>query len=406
MTKDKQVVWVRDLASRVVEIANSPEQEKTRQRWRDTYMLRKTDRSPVCLCPDSSCWRELIPEDSLKCQDPFLRGVEWKLQVALFHHQLGDDTIVLPYWKVNAVIEFEGDHLWGVPLKRHLPDTKGGAWSYDPPIKTEADIKKLRMPTWRYNKAETDRRLNQFSELLDGIFPVRVNVLPPIFPGIGRNASDLIGLDSLLLNMALKPGMIHELMTFLKDSVLKCLDEVEAMGILTENNDSPVHFTESLKTTPADVPVRISDLWLRTESQQFQNVSPAMWREFCLEYQKPIMSRFKYVSYGCCEDLTDRIDDVLSIPNIRIFVNGPWTDLLTSVTKCQNRYSIVWRQKASDVLFSPDLAPIRKHLEDGMKMTQGCHRAIVLQEITTTNGNPGRLEDWVVLAKTVSEKIS
>ncbi|MFC1527021.1 hypothetical protein ACFL6X_09465, partial [Candidatus Latescibacterota bacterium] len=233
--------------------------------------------------------------------------------------------------------------------------------------------------------------------------PIRLSANPPIFPGIARNASDLIGLDGLLLGMAANPPLVHRLMQFLQDCVLQCGDDVEAMGILTENNDEPIHFSESLRDGGADGPLRLSDLWLRTESQQFQGVSRQMWQEFCLEYQRPIMARYRYVSYGCCEDLTDRIDDVLAVPNMRIFVNSPWTDLATAADRCQDRYAIVWRQKATDVVFAPDLRELRQHLEWGMQLCRGCHRAIVLQEVATTNGNPERLRDWVAMAKEVSE---
>jgi hypothetical protein len=406
MTRNQQIAHVRKLARVFAQIATSPAMEHVRQRWRDTYMLRQTDRAPVWLRLDPACLPELLPDESFQCEDPFLRRVERTLRIGLRQHEFGDDTIALPYWKIPAAIEFEGDHLWGVEIKRHEPKMRGGAWSYDPPIKTRADLEKLRIPTWHYDQAETDRRLNRYSELLDDILPVHLNALPPLFPGVGRNASDLIGLDGLLLNMALDPEMIHALTAFIRDSVLTCIDQVEEMGILTENNDEPIHFSESLKTSPDNAPLRIADLWFRTESQQFQNVGPEMWRQFCLAYQQPIMSRFKYVSYGCCEDLTDRIDDVLAIPNLRIFVNSPWTDLSVAAEKCRDRYCIIWRQKATDVVFSPDLGLIREHLEQGMKATQGCHRAIVLQEVATTNGNPQRLHDWVNLARDLSERLS
>ena len=156
MTEQGQKDCIKDLARRVAEIANDSEMEQTRQRWRDTYMLRKPDRSPVWLRLDIWCQQEFTPEKSLKCQDPFLRRLEWQLRQILQHHEFGDDTIVLPYWKVPAAIELEGQHLWGVPVKRHQPGTRHGAWSYDPPIKDEADMKKLRMPAWRHNEAETD----------------------------------------------------------------------------------------------------------------------------------------------------------------------------------------------------------------------------------------------------------
>ncbi len=202
MTEQEQKDYIRGLAHRVAEIANDPEMEKTRQRWRDTYMLRKADRSPVWLRLDAVCQLDFTPQKSLRCQDTFLRRLEWQLRYTLQHHEFGDDTIVLPYWKVPAAVELQGEHLWGVPVKRRMPETKDGAWAYDPPIKDEADMDKLRIPTWRYNADETDKRSDRFNELFGDILPVKIKAGPPIFPGVGRNASDLIGLDGLLLNMA------------------------------------------------------------------------------------------------------------------------------------------------------------------------------------------------------------
>lgn len=404
MTNSRQVHCIRELARQVAEIGSSFEQQRIQQRWRNTYMCRPADRAPVWLRPSKQCWGELLPEETLTCQIPFLRHMERELRQQLIRDSFADDSIILPYWHVDAAIDFEGDHLWGVAVQRILPEGDGGAWSYDPPIKNETDMKRLRMPHWYHDAAETDRRVEQYSEVLGDTLPVRLRAQPPLFPGVGHNASDLIGLDALLLNMALAPDMIHELMTFIRDSVLCCQDEVEAMGILTENNDDPIHFSESLKQTPKSVPVKLGDLWLRTESQQFQGVSPDMWREFCLDYQRPIMERFRYVSYGCCENLTDRIDSVLAIPNLKIFVNSPWTDLSTTAQKCGDRFSIVWRQNASRVLHATDMTPIRHGLEEGLKITRGCHRAIVLQELTSCHGNPGRLSDWAETATRAAER--
>ena len=118
------------------------------------------------------------------------------------------------------------------------------------------------------------------------------------------------------------------------------------------------------------------------------------------------MDKFRYVSYGCCERLTDRIDKVLDIGNLKIFVKGPWTDLDVAAEKCKGRYSFVWRQNASEIVYADDLSGLRTELVDGLKRTQGCHRAIILQEVITQNGNPGRLTDWVAMAKEAAEQFS
>jgi hypothetical protein len=131
-----------------------------------------------------------------------------------------------------------------------------------------------------------------------------------------------------------------------------------------------------------------------------------MWEEFALQYQLPVLMRFGLVSYGCCDDLTDKIDGVLSIPNLRIFVSSAWTDLDKVIEKCGTRYTIMWRQKASDVVFAKDteLDRIQKHLEEGMRKLQGCYYQVVLRELQTLAGHPDRLHVWTRMAIEAAEK--
>jgi len=402
MTKKQEKDYVRELARQVAEIADRSDMERRRQRWRDAYMLRTPDRVPVW-CNPNGCRSELQPEDDLKCRNAFYRSVEKELRWILIRDELNDDAVFNPYWRVPAAVECENPPVWGVEVKRIRPAAERGAWAYDPPIKDESDLDELVMPTWRHNEEKTRQRLGEAEEIFDGIMPVKLMARCPLSASLAHVAGGLVGLDALMLNMAAQPNMIHRLMAFLRDGVLRTMDDIESMGILTENTDEQIHFSESLKTSPSNVPVKFSDLWCRTESQAFEHVSPAMWQEFLLDYQMPILTRYRYVSYGCCENLTRKIDGVLSIPNLRIFVNGPWTELKTSAEKCRGRACIVWRQKATDVIFAPDLRAVRQHLEKGLRTTRGCNRVIVLQEIMTTNGNPARLAEWVHVAKEASE---
>ncbi len=405
MTQSEQRAYVRDLARQVAEIADTPEMDAKRRRWSDAYMLRQPDRVPLW-CRPTGCRVELLPETALRCTDAALRAAENQLRWTLLCHELGDDAIALPYWRVSAAIECANPPVWGVEMKRTPSTAERGAWAFDPPIKSEADLDRLTMPQWRHDEAKTQQRLEQADDLLGDILPVRLMARCPLGASLGSTASQLIGLDALMLNVALQPDMMHRLMAFLRDGVLSTIDQIEAMGVLTENNDEQIHFSESLKTSPAHEPVRFGDLWIWTESQAFQLIGPDMWREFLLDYQMPILKRYRYVSYGCCEDLTHKLDRVLSIPNLRIFVNSPWTDLAAAAEKCRGRACIAWRQKATDVIFADDLRAVRAHLEEGLRQTRGCNRVIVLQEVMTTNGNPGRLKEWVALAKAASERLS
>jgi hypothetical protein len=131
-----------------------------------------------------------------------------------------------------------------------------------------------------------------------------------------------------------------------------------------------------------------------------------MWDEFLLSYQIPILSQFWLCSYGCCEDLTRKIDGVLRIPTLRIFVCSAWTDLETVVDALGDRYTIMWRQKATDVVFADSMTPIREYLEEGMQIAQGCYVQIVLRELQTLNGRLERPSDWANVAKEVAAKFA
>ena len=190
-------------------------------------------------------------------------------------------------------------------------------------------------------------------------------------------------------------------MKTLMDGFLGVLDQFERMDVLTLNNVGFMACDDLPQPDFDGEHVRLRDLWGRGESQEFQAVSPAQHEEFLLQYQKPILERSGLTFYGCCEDLTNKIDLILSIPNLRRFVCSAWTDIGKLAEAVGDRYAIEWRQKATDVVYSPDLSSVEEHLEQGLRLAQGCPIMIVLQELETVNGNPQRLADWCALAKDV-----
>ncbi|MBI1927198.1 hypothetical protein HYR99_23515 [Candidatus Poribacteria bacterium] len=400
-TRDRDTI--RELARQVVGLASSKEYEARRQRWRDVNALCKPDRAPVW-CRPVGAWSELLPESSLTCTDPLCRGVERTFRQHLVKHAIGDDSVMEPWWGVSAVFDQHTPHTWGIPV-RHIPaTTAGGAWKYDPPIKSEEDFDRLALPNYTYNEPKTQRALSQMTELLGDTMEVRLTCNPPLGPGLGGMAADLRGLDQLMYDMVDRPDLVHRLMKHLQEGVLQAQKTYEETGLLTLNNTGPMYCSHSPREYAHPGNITLRNLWGHTESQEFQTVSPAMWKEFLLAYQIPILSQFWLVSYGCCEELTHKIDGVLSIPNLRIFVSSAWTDLEEVVDAVGDRYTIMWRQKATDVVFAEDMTPIRKHLEAGMRIAQGCYVQIVLRELQTLNGRLERLTEWASVAKDAAAK--
>ena len=396
---------VRELAGKVAEIAREPRMAAINKRWRDVNALRQPDRAPVW-CRPVGCWRELLPEDSLVCADPWLRQLEYSFRQTICKRDMDDDTPVEDYFAVSAVFHREPKNTWGVDIGRRQSGTEGGSWAYDPPLKSEADFAGLRLPAFTYDPEATRRQLEQAEELLDGIMPVRLTAGPLLGATLGTAAADLRGLEQMMLDMAAEPHLMHRLMAHLRDATLAAIDQVEATGLLTPNNVGPMTCSDPIGETPPDGALRCQNLWCMANSQEFDQVSGPMWEEFCLNYQKPIFERFGRVGYGCCENLTQKIDGVLSIPNLRIFTCSAWTDLARVLEKAGGNYCIMWRQKASDVVFPDDATRIEQDLLDGARQLQGSFYQIVLRELQTLAGHPDRLHVWTRFAREAAEKYS
>lgn len=401
---------VRELARQVAELAASPQMETIRRRWRDVNALRKPDRAPVW-CRPAGAWADLLPEESLLCTDPWLREVERELRKILIKHEIGDDSPVDPWFLVRAVLDVDPPNTWGVDVRRHMTDDPGGSWAFDPPLKTSEDFERLCLPRYTYNVRKTEEQLSRVNDLLGDILPARLICYLPIHPNLVTAAADLRGLGQLMLDMIAEPALVHRLMAHVRDAVLGCMRQVEEQGLLMPNHDGTSALEATLYSEPLgperpDGKVTYQNLWGYADSQEFDQVSPRMWKEFCLTYQRSVLEQFGLISYGCCENLTRKIDGVLSLPNLRVFICSAWTDLDKVIEKVGARRVIMWRQKASEVVFAEDPETLRPHLESGMRRLQGCYVQIVLRELQTLGGHLDRLHVWARLAKEVAEKYS
>ncbi len=395
--------YVRDLARQVASIAASDENARSLRRWRNVNALRKPDRWPVW-CRPVAAWDEILPKASLKCTDPWLRSIEYGFRQILLKHEIGDDSVVDPFFAVGALFDIDPPNVWGVDITRHTTGKAGDAWTYDPPIREWSDLDKLRLPRCTYNHGATQEALCRANDLLGDVLPPRLVCDPPLNATICTPATDLRGMAQLMMDLIESPDQVHRLMAHLRDAMLGAMDQVEATGLLAPQPQWPMLMSDPLGPPNADSRLTFANCWCPANSQEFDQVSPAMWQEFLLDYQKPIFERFGAVCYGCCENLTKKIDGVLSIPNLRIFVCSAWTDLDTVIERVGSKHVIMWRQKASDVVFPDDTATLRRQLDEGLKKLQGHHVQIVLRELQTLAGHPDRLHVWTKLAIETAEK--
>jgi len=142
-------------------------------------------------------------------------------------------------------------------------------------------------------------------------------------------------------------------------------------------------------------------LWASAESQELSGVSPSMHKEFALEYEKRILSKFGLTGYGCCEPLHDRLDDVLEIPNIRRLSISPFTDTKIAAEKLGGKAIYSFKPQPSHLVgrFDDDL--VHKYLKEVIEVcdANGCKLEIILKDTHTCQNHPERFERWLETAR-------
>jgi len=399
----KDVGIVRELAKQCMELATSDEYQARRKRWRDVNERRKPDRAPVW-CRPAGVWKEILTPDDLQCTDSFCRGVEYSFRQHLYKHWVGDDHIFEPWWGVGAAWGCDSEYTWGVPVRQSTGSTEFGGFRYNVPLESVEDYEKVTIPSFTYNKERTEQAVCRMQDLFGDSMPVQRTCGVPVSPMHNVYLEQLRGMANMLEDLAFHPEHVHRCMAKITEANFRAMRAAEDTGLLTPNHHGPMTCSDPVNGVPADGEVRLHNLWCGANSQEFQVVSPWMQEEFLLNYQIPIFQQYGAVQYGCCEDLTQKIDILLRIPNLRVFVCSAWTDLDKVLEKCGKDYTIMWRQSAADVIFTDDLDSIRKHLDEGLRKLQGHHYQVVLREVQTLHGQPNRIQEWAQIAIELAEK--
>ncbi|KKL53486.1 hypothetical protein LCGC14_2274970, partial [marine sediment metagenome] len=183
--------------------------------------------------------------------------------------------------------------------------------------------------------------------------------------------------------------------------------EAEAAGDLRlgHHDNQAMPYAHELTDPAADgEPVTRDKLWVFMSSQETTLVSPAMFDEFMLGYQMPIMAKFGLVSYGCCEDLTRKIDLLKKVPNMRRISVTPWADVAKCAEQIGTDYVMSWRPSPSEMIcrgFDPDR--VRKLVREGLDAARPCHVDVTLKDVETIGGNFDNLIEWTRIVRDIVE---
>lgn len=400
---------LRDLAKRVAEIACLPVQEQRRRQWKLHNSL-KSKRVMIWLSPEGS-WRELVPESSLRCEAKQARAIEGQLRRTIYYHEhFCDDNLVEKTWTVRRVI---GNTGWGLEPRWHYSREALGARTFDPVITTPADLKKLRFPDVREDTAETARRLAEAQGLFGDILDVQVKGVAGVSFHMMAQYTALRGLEQVMMDMIENPEWLHEAMRLLTEGNRRLVQQYIDQNLLSLNNDWTYQnsggngYTDELPAAGFDPKrVRPCDMWASAESQELAQVSPAMHEEFALRYERPLLEPFGLNGYGCCEDLTRKMDDVLKIMNIRRISISPFADVDACAEKLGSRAIYSWKPHPAHLVGQFDEEKVRGYIRHTLEVTKanGCVAEMILKDTHTCENRPERFDAWCRIAREEVER--
>jgi hypothetical protein len=396
---------LRDLASRVLDTAAQSEMAERRRRWMSHNALQSSE--PMMLVFPEGAWEELILPGDLHCADPEAREIESELLRRLYTYEhFQDDSVIDAEWVVDGNIQDTG---WGLEPVMEYTSERRGAFAIQPVLRELTDLKKLHVPELVYDEASHQRRLEERQALFGDILTVRRKGVAHISYHLWSQYLYLRGETAYLTDFIDAPDMVDEVMNFFTEGHKRLLNEMIERNLLSLNNDNTYHssggngYTSELPAAGFDPQrVRPCDLWASAESQELAGVSPRMHRDFAMKYERELLAPFGLTGYGCCEDLSRKIEDVLALPHMRRVSISPFADVDRSAEKLRDRAIFSWKPQPAHLAgtaFEPDL--VRSYISHTLEACQanGCVLEMILKDTHTCQQHPERFDEWTRIAR-------
>ncbi len=402
---DREIL--RSLAARYLEICKEDIQDERRKLWRQHNSLKPT--RPL-IYVRAFGWHEM-PESECRCEDPFFRQHENTLRNKIFWYSLDDDSIFEPWVNLSATCKCTG---WGVPRVVHQPDQDHGAFKEEHPIQDyDKDLAKLRMAYHEIDEEATAENLARLQDAIGDIITINLDRCSAYRMWAGDVSTiigSLRGIEPIMYDMMDQPEKLHKLLAFVRDGILRAHDQAEAAGDwgLHAHENQAMPYAEELEDpAPNKSGIKRKHLWGYAASQEFTLISPEMQDEFLLQYQLPILKKFALTAYGCCEDLTRKIDMLRQIPNLRRIAVSPFADPEKCAQQIGGDYVLSYRPNPSKTVssgFNP--AMITSELRQNLLIfkANGCQPDITLKDVESVENDPHRVREWVRIARRVIEE--
>jgi hypothetical protein len=299
-----------------------------------------------------------------------------------------------PEWVVRMHYDTNS---FGIAAQRTQADGKGYAYADAMEDESCLDMINPMVITAQPEKDEAD--MEYYTDLFGDSMPVRLAGVDFPYVPFWDGLAMVRGVQAIYEDMYDRPEYLHAIMQKTVARTIAEWDFIEA------NMHVDPHIV-NLCSTPAAISGLAEDglkaTWCRGMAQCFSSVSPAMFKEFELDYFKPFAERFAYTYYGCCEPLDDRIELLKSISNLRKVGVSPWANVEKCAEQIRGDYVFARKPNPSHVAHATDPDVIRREAIESVKACQkyGCPMDYVLKDISTVSGKP---ENLIIWAQTVSD---
>ena len=402
---------IRDLARQTAEYARSDTMEERRQLWARHNSLRPgRPLFHVRFIPA----REVIGSSEYQCTDPYLRELEHGFLVNQYRMKLVDDYIIEPFLTVRASIKTSPEGIWGVPARLGEAPTNFGAAAFAPSLIEESDVQRLHVADYEIDETETALRYEKLVEILGDILDVDVDRQGALcgiwYLDISTMLARMRGLEQIMWDIYDRPQWLHQLLAFMRDNILKHIDQTEAaggFGMINHVNQAMPYSEELAPPKAGTHGVKPSEIWTFCASQETTTFGAEHFDEFMLQYQIPIIERFGLSAYGCCEDLTHKIGLLRRTKNLRRIAVTPWANTRRCAEQIGKDYIVSWRPNPSSaVAHGVDESFIRKELREAFDIfdANGCVFDITLKDVETVSGDAGALIRWCKIVRDEIER--
>ncbi len=399
---------LRELASAYMEAANEPVNAERRERAYATNGLQAV--RPLVWIHELP-WHELNIDDALtlRCEGALAREIEQFLRRSLLQWRYFQaDMILEPYYPVSMCIHSTGIG-FQVIEEVLVGDDKNNiiSHSYKDQLDSLEKLEILHNPVVTRDYDEEKKRVSDAQALLGDAMPVKLCPQNMYYYAPWDRVCRMRGMTPLLMDLAAEPELMHatiQKFSSVLNADIDALNAVNAFGVSASSLHCTPPYSRELEAVEAKEGPSVHSAWFRALAQPFGEVSPAMHDEYDIQYLLPIAKKFGLCYYGCCEPLSDRIDILRRIPNLRKVGVTPWSSVEVSAEKLGKDFVFSRKPNPAMVATTLDEDAVRKDISHVMAacLRNSCPCEFVLKDISTVGYKPQNIIRW---AQVVEETI-